>query len=202
MAEMWSPVAARMKRGESVGTAVVQAQVRRGRRRFGSYVVHAGAVITIVAIAVSSTMRTTREFQLDKGQSGTVGSWGVTALGVEERQEPHRASTIARFAISKNGKPVATLTPRMSHYPTMREPVGSPDVYSTLGGDFYISLMNVDAASQRVGFSVYYTPMIGWLWISVILMGIGGLIALIPPRTPRIEIASEPVVHGGVPAGS
>jgi cytochrome c-type biogenesis protein CcmF len=204
MAEMWSPVAARMKRGESVGTAVMQAQVRRGRRRFGSYVVHAGAVITIVAIAVSSTMRTTREVQLDKGQSAKVGAYTMTFLGVEERQEPHRASTIARFAVAKNGK-TFTLAPRMSHYPTMREPVGSPDVHSTLAGDFYISLMNVDLASQRAGVSVYQTPMIGWIWISVILMGIGGLIALIPPRTPRVILsgAKDPLVSDGtVPAQS
>jgi cytochrome c-type biogenesis protein CcmF len=202
MAEMWSPVAARMRRGEPVGTAVVQAQVRRGRRRFGSYVVHAGAVITIVAIAVSSTMRTTREVQLEKGQSATVGKYTMTFLGAEERQEPHRASTIARFAIAKGGKPFTTLAPRMNHYQTMREPVGSPDVHSTLAGDFYISLMNVDVGAQRAGVSVYQTPMIAWIWIAVILMGVGGLIALIPPRAPRIEIASEPVVHGGVAAES
>ncbi|HKO58361.1 MAG TPA: cytochrome c-type biogenesis CcmF C-terminal domain-containing protein, partial [Thermoanaerobaculia bacterium] len=203
MAEMWSPVAARMKRGESVGTAVVQAQVRRGRRRFGSYVVHTGAVITIVAIAVSSTMRTTREVQLEKGKSAAVGKYTVTFLGAEERQEPHRASTIARFAIAKGGKTFATLAPRMNHYQTMREPVGSPDVHSTLAGDFYISLMNVDVGAQRAGISVYQTPMIAWIWIAVILMGVGGLIALIPPRTPRVILseAKDPLVSDGtVPA--
>ena len=205
MAEMWSPVASRMRRGESVGTAVMQAQVRRGRRRFGSYVVHTGAVITIVAIAVSSTMRTTREFQLEKGQTASMGKYAVTFLGAEERQEPHRASTIARFAVTKNGKAMATLAPRMNHYQTMREPVGSPDVHSTLGGDFYISLMNIDVASQRAGISVYQTPMIGWIWISVILMGIGGLIALIPARVPRVILseAKDPLVNDGtVPAES
>src|SRR5437762_1686099 len=37
--------------------------VRRGRRRFAGYVVHAGAVIVLIAIAVSSTMRTSKEVQ-------------------------------------------------------------------------------------------------------------------------------------------
>src|SRR6266700_1244545 len=49
-AEMFMPVSQRIKRGENIGTATTQA-IRRGRRRFGGYLVHAGAVIVIVSIA-------------------------------------------------------------------------------------------------------------------------------------------------------
>src|SRR5437763_3367105 len=72
LAEMWRPVAQRMKSGESIIDATTQAQWKRGRRRFGSYVIHAGAVIVIIAIAVSSTMRTTHEVSLHKGGSATI----------------------------------------------------------------------------------------------------------------------------------
>jgi cytochrome c biogenesis factor len=119
--------------------------------------------------------------------------------GVRSLVEPHRQSTIATFRVSKNGQLVTTLEPRMSQYATMREPVGSPDVYSTLGGDLYLSLLNIDEASQTVGVSVITMPMVGWIWFSVILMGLGGLMALIPPRRPAIPIpvggqAPSPVV--------
>jgi len=204
LAEMWTPVVSRMRRGESAGRAVVQAQLRRGRRRFGSYLVHAGAVIVIVSIAVSSTMRTTREFELSKGQRTSFGPWTMVFDGAEQRPEPHRLSTIARFTILKNGKTVASLAPRMNQYATMREPVGSPDVYSTLKGDFYLSLLNVDTASQRTAVTVYITPMVGWIWIAVVLMGFGGLVALIPNRSPAAvpSEAREPVMPQGVVAES
>src|SRR5712691_8898776 len=74
--------------------------LRRGRRRFGSYVVHAGAVIVLVAIAVSSTMRTSKEVRMTRGQAASIGPYTVTFIAAEDRTEPHRQSTIARFAIT------------------------------------------------------------------------------------------------------
>src|SRR5205085_1431724 len=148
MSEMWMPLVQRIRRGDSFGSALVHGQLRRGRRRFGSYVVHAGAVVVIIAIAVSSTMRTSHEARLSRGETATIGSYAATFTGAETVSEPHRESTIAHFRITKNGKLVTTLSPRMNQYQMMREPIGTPDVYSTLTGDLYLSIMNVDVGSQ------------------------------------------------------
>jgi cytochrome c-type biogenesis protein CcmF len=198
LAEMWLPLVQRMKRGEGAGSAFVNGQLVRGRRRFGSYIVHAGAVVTIIAIAVSSTMRTTQEVHLKKGETFAVGAYSVVFDGVRSLSEPHRQSTIASFRLSKNGHAVTTLEPRMSQYPTMREPVGSPDVHSTVGGDLYLSLLNIDPESQTVGVNVITMPMVGWIWVSVILMGLGGLMALIPARRQAIPVGGQPVPVGSV----
>src|SRR5687768_4367879 len=45
--EMFLPMVQRMRRGDSVGNAFVEGQLRRGRRRFGSYIVHAAMVVVI-----------------------------------------------------------------------------------------------------------------------------------------------------------
>ncbi|MGZ8867773.1 MAG: heme lyase CcmF/NrfE family subunit [Thermoanaerobaculia bacterium] len=180
--QMWLPVIQRLRGGESIGSAVIEGQFRRGRRRFASYIVHAGAVITIIAIAVSSTMRSTAEVQLTKGQSATLAGYTVTFLGIEERPEPHRVSTIASFAILKGGKQRAILQPRMNQYESMREPIGTPDVYTTVGGDLYLSILNLDGAQQSVGVTIVQTPLVAWIWVAVMLMGLGGLIGVIPSR--------------------
>ena len=156
--------------------------LRRGRRRFGAYVVHAGAVIVLVAIAVSSTMRTSKEVRLTRGQAANIGPYTVTFIGAEERTEPHRQSTIARFAVTSNGEAVTTLEPRMNQYAMMREPIGTPDVHSTITRDLYLSIMNIDPNSQSVGLMMIITPMVSWIWLAVLMMGVGGVIALIPAR--------------------
>jgi cytochrome c-type biogenesis protein CcmF len=67
--ELWLPIARRRSaHGEGLGQALVETGLRRGRRRFGSYIVHAGAATVIVAIAVSSTMGESREAQLRCGR--------------------------------------------------------------------------------------------------------------------------------------
>jgi cytochrome c-type biogenesis protein CcmF len=160
-------------------------QLRRGARRLASYVVHAGVVVAVIAIAVSSTMRTQAELSLTKGGSATVAGYTVTLLGIEERAEPHRQSTMARFAVVKNGVQKMILEPRMNQYMSMREPIGSPDVYTTATGDLYLSLMNVDSAQQSASMHVIYTPMVVWIWIAVLLMGVGGLMSVIPAALTR-----------------
>ncbi len=197
LGEMWQPLVQRLRRGESFGTALVQGQWRRGRRRFGSYIVHAGAVIVIVAIAVSSTMRSSHEAHLNRGETATIGGYTITFAGAELRNEPHRQSTIANFSVSRGGKPVTMLHPRMNQYQMMREPIGTPDVYSTIGGDLYLSLMNVDLESQSAGVLMITTPMVGWIWFAVIGMGLGGLIALIPERRALSVIPSVTEGSGG-----
>jgi cytochrome c biogenesis factor len=66
----------------------------------------------------------------------------------------------------------------MNQYAMMREPIGTPDVHSTLTDDLYLSIMNIDANSQTVSLMMLITPMVSWIWIAVVMMGVGGLIVL------------------------
>jgi cytochrome c-type biogenesis protein CcmF len=161
------------------------AQVKRARRRFASYIVHAGVILAIIAIAVSSTMKSEVEVNLNKGGTATLAGYNVTLLAIEEKAEPHRQSTIARFAISKNGAQKTILEPRMNQYQTMREPIGSPDVYTTPKGDLYLSALAIDPIQQTVGVHIIYNPMVMWIWVAVMLMGLGGLIAVVPAAFTR-----------------
>jgi cytochrome c-type biogenesis protein CcmF len=182
IAQMFVPMIQRLKRGDSAGTAFIDGQLRRGRRRFGSYIVHAAVIVVIVAIAVSSSMRQTTELNFTKGQTQKASGFDLTFVGIEEKQEPHRLSTIARFNVTRGGKNVTTLEPRMNQYQMMRDPIGSPDVYTTPLRDLYVSIANIDPSAQTTTITVYESPMIVWIWIGVIIMGLGGLFALIPPR--------------------
>jgi cytochrome c-type biogenesis protein CcmF len=184
--EMFLPMFQRMRRGDSAGTAFVDGQLRRGRRRFASYVVHAAVLVAIISIAVSSSMRQSTELHFTKGQTQQVSGYDVTFLGVEQQTEPHRSSIIGRFGVARKGASVATLAPRMSQYQMMREPIGAPDVYTTLAGDFYISLANIDPVAETASINVYTAPLVVWIWISVICMGLGALAGLLPNRSTAV----------------
>jgi cytochrome c-type biogenesis protein CcmF len=191
-AQMFLPMLQRMKRGESAATSFVGAQLTRGRRRFAGYIVHAAVVVVIICIAVSSSMRQATELHFTKGQTLQASGFDVTFRGVEERNEPHRMSIVGLFDISRNGKPVAHLEPRMNQYQMMREPIGTPDVHSTAAGDFYIALSNIDPVQQTASINVFATPLVMWIWIAVILMGVGALFGLIPARR---TVVATPVVE-------
>ena len=167
--------------------------LKRGRRRVGAYIIHAGAVIVFVAIAVSSTMKTQSEAQLRVGQSANIGAYTITFTGTELKQEPNRESTIARFTVTKGGSPVTTMEPRMNQYAAMREPIGTPDVHSTLTRDLYLSIMNIDPSSQTVSVMMLVNPMVSWIWLAVIMMGVGGVVAIVPSRRQVLSEAKDPL---------
>src|SRR4029453_9580819 len=66
----------------------VESPLRQGRRRTAAYIVHAGATLALVAIAVSSTMGTSKELQLREGEKATVGAYTLTFLKAEQGREP------------------------------------------------------------------------------------------------------------------
>jgi cytochrome c-type biogenesis protein CcmF len=197
LSELLLPVRQRMRsHGESFAQALGQAR-RRGQRRFGAYIVHAGALLAIVAIGVSSTMGTSKEVQLRQGESITLGAYSLIFVNAERVSEPHRKSTLARMDVSKDGRPIGSLYPRMNQYESQREPIGTPAVRTSLTEDLYLSILNVDAGSGTLGLLVLVNPMVGWIWIATAVMALGGLVALTPPwRGARVPAT------GSVPVGA
>jgi cytochrome c-type biogenesis protein CcmF len=199
LGEMWLPLRQRMRaHGEGVAQAFVEAQVRRGRRRFGAYVVHAGAVVVSVAIAVSSTMGEHREMQLKEGETARLGAYTLTFVKAEQRNEPHRQSLVARILVTRGDREVGEMQPRMNHYQSMREPIGTPAVRTFLTEDLYLSVMNVDPDRGTLGLLAMVKPMVGWIWVATAIMGLGGLLALIPTRSPRPAAVRAAAVAPGL----
>jgi cytochrome c-type biogenesis protein CcmF len=197
VSEIALPVRQRMRaHGEGLLEAVMQAQ-SRGRRRLGAYIVHAGALLVIVAIAVSSTMGTSKEIQLHQGESASLGAYTLTFVSAERLSEPHRESVRARMDISKNGSSMGSLYPRMNQYENQREPIGTPAVRTSLTEDLYLSIHNIDVDSGSVGLLVLVNPMVAWIWIATAVMALGGLVALVPVlgrETVLVRAARAPSV--------
>ncbi len=156
------------------------------------YLAHLGAVIVIVAIAVSSTMNQTKEFQLRSGESTEIGAYKLTFLGADDVREPHRTSIIARIAVEKGGRDLGVLEPRMNQYDNQREPIGTPAVRAGLVEDLYLSVMNVDPLSQSVGMMAKINPMVSWIWVATAIMGLGGILAIIAANRRAQELPLRP----------
>jgi cytochrome c-type biogenesis protein CcmF len=182
LAELWLPISQRLKRGAGLGEALVEGTLRGGRRRFGSYVVHTGAMLAIVAIAVSSTMGVSKETSLRPGDQAQLGPYTLTYLRAETLTEPHRSAVVARIAVSRGGQDIAVMGPRMNQYESQREPIGTPDVKSFLFHDLYLSVMNISPDGQNLGLLALVNPMVGWIWGATGLMALGGFLTLVPQR--------------------
>lgn len=182
--EMLLPALTRLRKGGVSGASIATSlgALLKNRRRFGAYLAHLGVVLVIVAIAVSSTARVSQEVTLREGQSVVVEDYQLTFRGIETRDEPHRQSVLANLDVSRNGRALGTLSPRLNYYFIMREPIGTPAVRTTLKEDLYASAMSIDTEQKLVGVRVFVNPMVVWLWIGTAIIALGGFIAVWPRR--------------------
>ncbi len=201
LSEMFLPVRQRLyAHAGGLGSAVHQALLVRGRRRFGAYVVHAGAVLIIIAIGVSSTMGASKELQLRVGESVSVGRYTLTFLGVSQVREPHREAVVARLGLRRGADELGEMLPAMNHYDTQREPIGTPAVRTFLMEDVYLSILNIDGSGASLGLLAMVNPMVGWIWGATALMALGGLIGLLPRRAPQGVVARSVAPAAGLGA--
>jgi cytochrome c-type biogenesis protein CcmF len=182
--DMTVPVRVLMAKGQGVGAAMVSA-FRRGRRRYGGQIVHLGIAMIAISIAISQSYQVSEETMLKTGESVTVGDWTVQYEGTHEETTPNRRSTIATFGISRDGKVVGSLAPRMNVFRGNMQPIGTPGVRSTITQDLYLSVMNIDAEAGVVGLRAFVNPLVYWIWIGMFVIGAGCLVAAWPSRPPR-----------------
>jgi cytochrome c-type biogenesis protein CcmF len=83
--------------------------VRRNRRRYGGYIVHAGVAIALVGVAGSTSFQHSREATIGPGQSVKVDGYKVTYLRPTATASAEKISLGAWLGVARNGHRVATL---------------------------------------------------------------------------------------------
>ena len=79
--ELWRGVRARRAMSRDSVPAALVAVVRRNRRRYGGYTVHAGIAVLFVGIAASSAFQDQRLVQLRPGQTERIDGYAITYDG-------------------------------------------------------------------------------------------------------------------------
>lgn len=155
----------------------------RNSRRYGGYVVHAGIVVIIVALAISGTWRFEREVTLNRGEHMVLGDYVVQFDDVWGQEEDHRFVVGSRFTVFREGEQIATLEPRMNYYPNSQQPIATPAVRSTLKEDLYLTLMAFDQErGSHATVRAIVNPAVPWLWIGGMIVALGGILAVAPQR--------------------
>jgi cytochrome c-type biogenesis protein CcmF len=98
--------------------------VRRNRRRYGGYLVHAGVAVLFVGVAASSSFADEQDVRLGPGQSANVGGYQVSyvkptaQLRSASNGRLERIDLGADLRVSRDGRQVALLHTVKSYFPS------------------------------------------------------------------------------------
>jgi cytochrome c-type biogenesis protein CcmF len=151
-------------------------------RANGGMVVHIGVIIIAVALAASNSYTHSQELILKEGVVASYGGHTFELTGFVTTTDSRRTAIAAQIRVD-NGK---TYGPAVTKYKSMGTNIGTPSVRSSFVNDIYMTLEPpVKATSKTAKIKVFIKPMVMWLWIGGLLMGIGTLLAAFPGSRRR-----------------
>ena len=153
---------------------------------------HVGLGLFVIGAVIETSGRYEATLALAEGGTGTVAGWEITLNEVRAIEGPNWYADKAVLTARKGGV-IAELLPMKRFYPAAMMPTTETAIHKTGTGDLYVALgeqREVDGQARWV-FRVYYNPMVDLLYFGVVLIGLGGLLAMWPEKRSIKPEASE-----------
>ena len=198
----------------------MRASVRRGAgvwrglvgRTNGGMVVHLGVVVLAIGLIAATSFRSQAELVLRPGKVVRFAGHTFVFEGLRTVNTPQRLATEALVRVDGGGP----FRPAVSQYGgPSSEVVGTPAIDSGFFGDVYLTWDATGRTGKSTGGNVVSTlprtaialgaivePLMAWMWVGGILIGVGGLLAMVPGNRRRATdpaSALEPRVAGAPP---
>jgi cytochrome c-type biogenesis protein CcmF len=116
--ELWRGVRARRAMTRETPPVALLRLVRRNRRRYGGYIVHAGLAVLLIGVAASSSFQHSRDVLLAPGQRASVDGYVIRYVHPTVSATAQKISFGAVLRVSKAGKQVTTLRTARGFYPS------------------------------------------------------------------------------------
>ncbi len=150
----------------------------------GAYVAHIGLLVAILGF-LGNYRGLEKKVSLNVGDKTELYGYSFEFYsGIQVKKDENATLYEAPLGVFKDGKKLSNLYPAQSTYPTKRgQTFNEIGVLGSLWNDVYIVLVDFDKSSgKRVTLKININPTVRVVWIAIVLMCLGGLIALFDVR--------------------
>jgi len=151
--------------------------VRKNKRRYGGYIVHAGMVILFVGVLGSSVFQKEAHGPLRNGEALHLGPYTLTLRGVTEQQKENAIFTTAIVDVNRGNRLVTTEHPAKALYTKSQQPMTEVALHTTPAEDLYMILGGVNE-DGTTSIQAYINPLVSFVWVGGLVMVLGTLIAI------------------------
>ncbi|WP_406672902.1 heme lyase CcmF/NrfE family subunit [Natronospira sp.] len=148
---------------------------------WGMLTAHAGVGLMALGVAGVTTFAVERDLRMVPGDSYEVAGYEFYFEGVRDRVGPNWDSVQGRFVVTRNGREVTSMYPENRVYRARPDPLAQIALHPRLRRDLYVAMgdyLGNDAWSVRI----HYMPMVRFIWLGALVMGLGGVIAVLDRR--------------------
>ena len=186
--------------GETLGLWIVIASLvdpidrwRRGlslsRAIIGMTIAHLGLATAVIGLTTVQSFTVERDVALSPGEVTQVGSYQLRFEGVKPIEGPNYSGVGGTFLVTRNGAPVAVLTPQKRQFWVQRQVTSETAITFTRGNNLLLALGD-DLGAGRWSVRVQIRPLVSLVWLAALIMAIGGAVAA---SDRRYQAAKVPV---------
>ena len=168
---------------------------------YGMLLAHFGVAVFIVGVTVVSGFQSENDVRMEQGDTATVAGYTLRLENVAEVRGPNYVASRATLSVSRDGKPMPTLTPERRIYNVSRQAMTEVAIDRGVTRDLYVALGDpVSATAWSV--RLHHKPFVNWIWFGCLLMASGGVLAVLDrkyrrqPKAAPETFASPPVAEG------
>ena len=174
---------------------------RLPRASYAMTLAHFGVGVLVAGVTASTAWQCEAILVLQPGQSARLAGYSFTLERLDDRQGPNYVLRRAVVDVTRDGSPVATLTPEKRYYPVEGQPTSEAGIDMGFWRDLYVVLGDpAEGAPGGHTMRIYVNPLVMWIWGGVAIMGVAGLISL-SDRRHRVG-APSPARTRLAPAGA
>ena len=147
------------------------------RSAWGTVFAHAGLGVALIGIVCETTWNTEYIASMKTNDVAQVGGYSLTFEGTTQQQRSNYREDIARFTVSRNGQPIAVMTPSKRNFTTRAASTTEAALLTRGVSQLYISLGDA-SADGSIAVRIYHKPMVLLIWFGPVLMAFGGVLSL------------------------
>src|SRR6266850_2841010 len=155
----------------------------RNTRRYGGYIVHFGVAVVIIGI-LGTPFNQDKEKEMGFGDKMTIGAYTLVCESYTQDDNPNYSNEWAMISVFKGDRKLETMYPERRFYKASQQPQTLPRIRSTYKEDLYLTYEGVDGGTGKPIIKAHLNPLVMWIWVGVLIMIGGTILALIPNAAP------------------
>lgn len=178
--------AARARNGKIVPE--IRRQLRADTGFWAGQLSHSGVALVAIGMALAANLALHGEVEMAPGDTTRFAGYELTYRSPFLTTEPHRRVQGATIEVYRDGELVTTLQPRANFFGTDTSGITTPAVHSGIGGDLYLTLLDIDPTGILLRLNT--SPAIWLLWAGGLVTTAGGIWSLTARRRQAAEVAA------------
>jgi len=166
---------------------------------FAMHCAHLGMAVLVIGVTLTKGYEVEKDVRIAAGDTVSLGDYRFALQRVTEVMGPNYVAKRAEVLVTRKGETITTLFPEKRRYPSTAMPMTEAAIDTNLWRDLYVSLGEpLNNPAQEWSMRFYLKPFLSWIWLGVLMMVFGGLLAVTDKRYRRA--AEARLAGAGVPA--